>query len=92
MQRAAAVIPYRDTLAMRPAEFFIEPDTNNTVENELFSGLLGGPKRRLNENLIDELRRRPLADKTDIEVAVPLARLVHDELQAFGTRRQQRTE
>jgi hypothetical protein len=47
--------------------------------------IFGGPKRRLNEDLIDELRRRPLGDKADIEVAVPLARLIHDELQASGT-------
>jgi len=69
---------------MRPADFFIEPDSSS-VEDDSFPGLFGGSKRRFNENLVDELRRLPLADKTDIEVAVPLARLVHDELQAFGT-------
>jgi hypothetical protein len=34
---------------------------------------------------MSELRRRPLADKTDLEAAVPLARVTHDELQKYGT-------
>jgi hypothetical protein len=69
---------------MRPADFFNEPDSNS-VKDDSFFGLFGAPTPQLNEELIAELRRQPLADRTDIEVAVPLARLVHDELEAFGT-------
>lgn len=43
------------------------------------------PSRYLDEELIDELRRKPLPDRSDIDVAVPLARLVHDHLEAYGT-------
>ena len=62
---------------MRPADFFI--DDEGSV------GLFAEPTRHINEELLAELRRRPLPDRTDIEVAVPLARLVHDDLQKYGT-------
>jgi len=62
---------------MRPSDFFIEEGG--------VDAFLGLPSRRLNDDLIDALRRRPLADRDDIEVAVPLARLIHDELQSYGT-------
>jgi len=69
---------------VRPADFFIEPNTNSVEDDPSFE-LLGAPKRRVNDELMAELRQRPLGDRTDIEVAVPLARLVHDELQVYGT-------
>ena len=56
---------------MRPSDFFIEDE------------VLGG--RRLNEGLIAELRRQPLPDHNDLEVAVPLAQLVHADLEAYGS-------
>lgn len=69
---------------MRPADFFIEGEIV-VVEDDFSFDLLEGPTRHVNEQLLDELRRKPLPDKTDLEVAVPLARLMHDELQAYGT-------
>ncbi len=41
--------------------------------------------RRLDVELLGRVRRRPLPDRQDIEVAVPLARLIHDDLESFGT-------
>jgi hypothetical protein len=45
----------------------------------------GLPHRYLNVPLIEQLRREPLADHEDIEVAVALARVIHDDLERFGT-------
>lgn len=55
---------------MRPSDFFIE-DIDSTLA-------FGEPVVYLDEELLSDLRRAPLADKTDLEVAVPLARLIHD--------------
>ncbi|MFI9559118.1 hypothetical protein [Nonomuraea endophytica] len=41
--------------------------------------------RSLNSELLSELRARPLEGHDDLEVAVGLARLIHDELEKFGT-------
>ena len=65
---------------MRPADFFIKK-TDGTAES--FLAALTPP--RLNEELVSNLRRGPISNREDIEVAVPLARLVHDELQKYGT-------
>lgn len=69
---------------MRLADFFVETEIIASEEDFSF-GLPVGPTRQVNDELFDELRRRPLVDKSDLEVAVALARLVHDELQAYGT-------
>jgi hypothetical protein len=66
---------------MRPADFFITNKTDGSAES--FLAALAPP--RLDEELLDDLRRGPVAGREDIEVAVPLARLVHDELQKYGT-------
>jgi hypothetical protein len=47
---------------------------------------------RLDEELLDELRRKPAAGRDDLEVAIALAHLVHDELEAYGTNGQQRLD
>ena len=62
---------------MRPADFF--------TRDEALELFLGERVATLNEEMLEELRRRPLAEKTDLDVALPLARLVHDELRASGT-------
>jgi len=62
---------------MRPDDFLLVVGTDDD-----WGGLA---IQRVNRELIDRLRRGPVLDRTDIEVAVPLARLVHDELEAFGT-------
>jgi hypothetical protein len=61
---------------MRPDDFFI----NDDVE-----GLFGQHTRRLRMDLLDQVRRSHLQNREDIEVAVPLARLIHDELERYGT-------
>jgi hypothetical protein len=47
------------------------------------------PRTRLvqhfNHDMVAKLRQRPHAEWTDTEVAVALCRLVHDELEAYGT-------
>lgn len=42
-------------------------------------------KQRFRTELAQELRRGPLEDESDVEAAVALARLVHDELEVCGT-------
>jgi hypothetical protein len=61
---------------MRPDDFFNEPDAGPL-------GSLEAP--RFNLDLVRELRSRPLRSADDIEAAVGLARLIHDDLEAFGT-------
>lgn len=46
---------------------------------------LFGVGRRFRDDVMTQLRAGPLPDHADIEVAVPLARLVHDELERYGT-------
>jgi hypothetical protein len=41
--------------------------------------------RSLNHELLTALRRGPLDDHGDLEVSVGLARLIHDELEKYGT-------
>ncbi|MCX0272884.1 hypothetical protein NLM24_19660 [Nocardia zapadnayensis] len=50
------------------------------------SGFGGTHRIRFNQKLVVALRRGPLSDRLDIEAAIPLLDLVHDELLAFGTR------
>ena len=61
---------------MRPDDFFIHPDPGpfGDLDPVVF-----------NIDLIREIRSGPISDADDVEVAVALARLVHDELEAFGT-------
>ena len=41
--------------------------------------------RHLNLDLVKSVRSGPLSDRDDIEVAVPLAQLLHDDLEKYGT-------
>lgn len=61
---------------MRPDDFFIEDD---------MPGEFGLPSRYLDVELLARLRRGPIPEREDIEIAVPLARLVHDDLERYGT-------
>lgn len=62
---------------MRPDDFF------SHEEDDVFGIALTRP--RLDRELIAEVRRGLLDDRSDAEVAVALARLVHDELELYGT-------
>ena len=64
---------------MRPEDFFTEPEPDPLDE----FGITSKPK--FNLNLVRKLRSGPLAQADDVEAAVALARLVHDDLEAFGT-------
>ena len=44
---------------------------------------VGGP--RFDAELVERLRVGPLTGRNDMEVAVPLVRVIHDELEVFGT-------
>lgn len=61
---------------MRPDDFFIDDDV---------PGAFGVPSRYLDVELLARLRRGPIPNREDIEVGVPLARLVHDDLERYGT-------
>lgn len=58
---------------MRPDDFYLE---------QIVPGL-GAPC--LNVDLLEQLRRGPVPEYDDVEAAPALARLVHDELEEFGT-------
>ena len=61
---------------MRPDDFYLDDAGPN---------VFGLSSRHLNLALLDQLRRGPVADREDVEVAVPLARLIHDDLERYGT-------
>jgi hypothetical protein len=80
---------------MRPEDFFIEQQ-----ESDPFSGggagIFGdaapgffGPAPatapKFNLDLLRQVRTGPISSAGDVEVAVALTRLVHDDLEAFGT-------
>lgn len=52
--------------------------------DDLFHDDLRG-RRRFDGGLARQLRVGPLESTDDVEAAVALARLVHDDLEAFGT-------
>jgi hypothetical protein len=61
---------------MRPEDFFVHPDP----------GPLGDfDPPYFDLELIRQIRSGPVQNAGDVEVAVALARLVHDNLEAFGT-------
>ncbi len=60
---------------MRTDDFWIEDEYD----------VHGVGARRLNLDLVTPLRRGPLPGRDDIEVAVPLAHLIHDDLEKYGT-------
>lgn len=62
---------------MRPDDFFYD-----AIDDPLG---FGGPARRFQGEMVDALRRGPLPEVPDVEAAVALTRLAHDELQAYGT-------
>jgi len=62
---------------MRPDDFFED-------EVDDFLGELQGPPR-FRKDFVRQLRQGPADGHSDIAVAVGLARLVHDDLEAFGT-------
>src|SRR3954471_24207078 len=64
-------------MAVRPADFYVESSTEKDW--------LGKATRAPNIDLLLAIRRQRLADRSDLEVAVPLARVVHDEFQKYGT-------
>ena len=62
---------------MRPDDFFTEP-TSLGARGDLSS-------RTINNTLLVELRRGRVEGRPDVEVAGGLARLIHDDLEKFGT-------
>src|SRR5215212_2409008 len=61
---------------VRPEDFFTTPAPGPFGELD---------RPRFNLDLIRELRSSPIAGVDDTEAAVALARLIHDELETFGT-------
>src|ERR1700733_6769785 len=61
---------------MRPDDFFVDSGLTDPF---------GIDRRRVNTTLLDQLRRGPLTDHDDLEVAVSMARLIHDDLERCGT-------
>ncbi|UUV32209.1 hypothetical protein NQK81_01805 [Amycolatopsis roodepoortensis] len=65
---------------MKPDDFFLDRPHR---DNPLWPDDLG--PRRVDDDLLDRLRRGPLDDHDDVEAAIGLARLAHEELERFGT-------
>jgi len=63
---------------VRPDDFFLD----TTIRDPWLPSRAG---REVNEPLLRDLRVRPLAQRSDAEAAAALARLVHDDLERFGT-------
>ncbi|WP_433122531.1 hypothetical protein ACQ7FX_13970 [Arthrobacter koreensis] len=61
---------------MREADFFDEVETND---------VWGVQQYHLNTGLIERIHAGPIPTATDVEIAVPLARVVHDEFVSRGT-------
>lgn len=72
---------------MKPADFFDVPEppaVKITLDDDPFD--LGWPMQPVfNEERVETLRRTPLPGVDDLDAALALTALVHDELQAFGT-------
>jgi hypothetical protein len=58
---------------VRADDFFVDVDPFGT------DCAVGGPSRMLNNALVRQLRISPMEGHDDIEVAVGLSRLVHDD-------------
>ena len=74
---------------MRPEDFFILK-AKSIVDPWAADETLQKEEAVLDETLLESLRRSPVTDRDDIEVAIALAKLVHDELESFGTHGEQR--
>lgn len=61
---------------MRPDEFFVDDDIPDPF---------GNVRRRIDTQLLTTLRTAAPEGQEDIEVAVPLAILIHEELEKYGT-------
>ncbi|MFB0840194.1 hypothetical protein ACETK3_19595 [Arthrobacter sp. E44] len=61
---------------MRETDFFEEVEAADVWTPQQY---------RLNTELIERIHAGPLQNATDVEIAVPLARLVHDEYRSRGT-------
>jgi len=76
---------------MRADDFFIER-VNTEIPGSDMNGDPWTVITRLDEELLDGLRRKPAAGRDDLEVGIALAQLVHDELESYGTNGQQRLD
>lgn len=68
---------------MRPDDFYCQDFVDDHVDGQ-DPWTAGTFTRTLNTTLLESLRRGPIEDHDDVEVAVGLARLIHDELEKFG--------
>lgn len=69
---------------MRSEDFFIER-ANAEIPGGDMNGDPWGTTISFDEALLEDLRRKPADDRDDMEVAIALAQLVHDELESHGT-------
>ncbi len=80
---------------MRPEDFFIEEQVSDPFRGD-GAGIFGdaapglfGPAPatapKFNLALLRQVRTGPVSSAGDVEIAVALTRLVHDDLEAFGT-------
>ncbi len=67
---------------MKPDDFLILPDP---IENADSDWVVASTTVELNRDLIDQIRRGPLPSVDDLNVAIGLTRLVHEEFLGHGT-------
>ncbi len=61
---------------MRPDDLYVENEARD---------VFGQATRSINADLLTRLRRSPPSDREEVEVAVPLAHLIHNDLEKYGT-------
>jgi len=66
---------------MRPDDFFFESYVGDGLDSVESLAVV----REFNRELADRLRQRPQADIDDLDAAIALVQLVHDDLERFGT-------
>jgi len=76
---------------MRSDEFFIEK-TNVETPGWDMNADPWGTTTVLDEAFLEDLRRKPVEGRDDLEVGIALAHLVHDELESYGTSGNQRLD
>lgn len=70
---------------MKLDDFFVETPVEPSINAEPWDNQKWS--RSFNQDLLGELRRRPLADHSDVEVSLVLCQLLQSEFTAYGTDR-----
>lgn len=68
---------------MRTWDFYLQDASSTAEAASVWGPTVSSPA--IDTDLLDAILRGPLSTHDDVEVAVPLARVTHDEFEAYGT-------